>query len=369
VEDDVSGRPARPISDRALEAVTEQRERLVSGIMATCAVDRAAAEDLLQDVWVQVLDRGVSTDPESWFHYLRVAARNRHLDQRRSAARAEARAAVAATPQYLMPNKDSVVETVAGRMLLLDGLDDLAALPGRERSAFVLRYYFDLLPAGIGEEMGITPKQVDNLLQQAKARLAKRRAAREGSVAYALLALILQPVTRDNSQVVSGSTMSVVSLAAAVAFSMVAVVSGAGAPAAVPPHRTTVTGAAASPSRGSPAGTRPGPSVGVVGEGVVGASSPAAEPAGGRSPFAGLLPDVPLPAPCVARFCVGGANPPGAGDTLTVSVAGVERSVSQNVVPVCEHVPANPVVRCTRQEPERWYVQEVAPPPSGGAAP
>lgn len=85
-------------------------------------------------MWVQILKGGVSKEPESWFHYLRIAARNRHLDNlKRPGPRLEVGEADseddAPPPEYVLRNTDRVVEAVFVRMLFLTVMEDLHAMP------------------------------------------------------------------------------------------------------------------------------------------------------------------------------------------------------------------------------------------------
>ena len=123
-----------------------------------CGTDRAAAEDLVQDVYVgalQAAKRGAVR--EISVGYLTVAARHRFLDRVRSAA-----------PRGAAPAAGGVgraAEEVAGRAGLL------ADLPDRERTMMVLRHVDDMTVAQVAEAMGISVQAAESLLARAMRRL------------------------------------------------------------------------------------------------------------------------------------------------------------------------------------------------------
>src|SRR4051794_14519954 len=124
-----------------------------------CGTDRAAAEDLVSDVYLATLAatrRGVVTEVS--LGYLTTAARHRFLDRVRSAEREERRLRlVSSTPEpeeFVVPAQ-------------------LAALPERERAILVLRYVDDLTVAQAAEELGITTHAAESLAGRAMRRLRR----------------------------------------------------------------------------------------------------------------------------------------------------------------------------------------------------
>lgn len=123
-----------------------------------CGTDRAAAEDLVQDVYLSALQAAKrGSVREVSVGYLTVAARHRFLDRVRSAAREERRLRLVTSVE---PN-DGVRAVPA---LLAD-------LPDRERAAMVLRHVDDMTVADIAEAMGITVQAAESLLARAARRL------------------------------------------------------------------------------------------------------------------------------------------------------------------------------------------------------
>ena len=344
----------------------EQWEDLVAAIVATTPLSRPDAEDVLQDFAVDLLDAVivVSAEPESWLAYIKRALRNRALNKHRDETRAERRVQDGTPPDWLIPRRNLLNEGIAVREVFLDAMTDLRRLPDAERELFLLRYWEDLKPKQIAERTGLTTKQVDKRLQQAKERLAKMRADRRETGAYALLALILRPVTRhEPSTVAAGQvTSGVMSFAAVVAFSLVTTTTG-GVPSLSPAgsptsqvHAAALLGAG-SHERGTSA-------LSWSARAVVGAAR-AGQPDPSRTAFRGLAQRLPV-APCTKHVCVGAGGTGLPGDTIIVTAAGEDYYVNQSATPVCEYVPGNPAVHCERQEPEQWVVKEVPPPPPAG---
>jgi RNA polymerase sigma factor (sigma-70 family) len=123
-----------------------------------CGADRAAAEDLVQDVYIgalQAAKRGAVREVS--VGYLTVAARHRFLDRVRSAVREERRL-------RLVTSVEPADEVRAVPTLLAD-------LPDRERTAMVLRHVDDMTVAQVAEAMGVTVQAAESLLARAARRL------------------------------------------------------------------------------------------------------------------------------------------------------------------------------------------------------
>jgi RNA polymerase sigma-70 factor (ECF subfamily) len=123
-----------------------------------CGTDRAAAEDLVHDVYLgalQAAKRGAVR--EISVGYLTVAARHRFLDRVRSAAREERRL-------RLVTSVEPADEVRAIPTLLAD-------LPDRERTAMVLRHVDDMTVSQIAEAMGVSVQAAESLLARAARRL------------------------------------------------------------------------------------------------------------------------------------------------------------------------------------------------------
>jgi RNA polymerase sigma-70 factor (ECF subfamily) len=123
-----------------------------------CGTDRAAAEDLVQDVYIgalQAAKRGAVR--EISVGYLTLAARHRFLDRVRSAAREERRL-------RLVTSVEPADAVRAVPTLLAD-------LPDRERTAMVLRHVDDMTVSQIAEAMGVSVQAAESLLARAARRL------------------------------------------------------------------------------------------------------------------------------------------------------------------------------------------------------
>ena len=129
-----------------------------------CGSDRAAAEDLVQDVYLSALMKarqGALTELSTG--YLIVATRHRHLDRLRSTQRERRRLELVASA----PPADT-----APRMLPTQ----LADLPQRDRLALVLRYVDDMSVAQVGREIGISTHAAESLLARATRRIRQQEA-------------------------------------------------------------------------------------------------------------------------------------------------------------------------------------------------
>lgn len=126
--------------------------------------DGHRAEDLVQDTlerlcrrWSRMTD---VTDPHA---YARKILLNQHLTWRRK--RASRELVVADLPERA---GDDETETVGVRHLLWQRI---GALPPRQRTVVVLRYYEDLTDADIAEALGIAPVTVRSTAMRALTKL------------------------------------------------------------------------------------------------------------------------------------------------------------------------------------------------------
>lgn len=130
-----------------------------------CGADRAAAEDLVQDVYLAMLARAKAGEVSMIsVGYLVTAVRRRQIDRWRSAERERRRLTVVHTAAAAGDAGDS-----SGA--LPPGL--LAQLSDRERTAVVLRYVDDLPTARVAEEMGLGSRATESLLGRAIRRLRR----------------------------------------------------------------------------------------------------------------------------------------------------------------------------------------------------
>jgi RNA polymerase sigma-70 factor, ECF subfamily len=165
--DAVQGTVDAGAADRVSDVYRREHGRLAAlGAMLTG--DAAAGEDLAHDVFVDALRRS-SDDPEylgepAW-PWLRVALVRRALRRRERLAGELRRLPLL---HFSAPAHAALgwsADTV-------DCLRALAALPARMRACAVLFYWQDLSTAEVAEELGLSPRTVENQLARARARLA-----------------------------------------------------------------------------------------------------------------------------------------------------------------------------------------------------
>jgi RNA polymerase sigma-70 factor (ECF subfamily) len=144
------------------------RSRLVGTLSLLCG-DGDAAEELAQEtlarVWlgwsrVRALGEPLAT---VWTYRVAINLANSWLRRRMAERRARARLAVGAAGAHLDPDP---ADAVAVRRVV-------AALPRRQRTAVVLRYYADLPVAEVAALMGCAPGTVKSLTSKALTALRR----------------------------------------------------------------------------------------------------------------------------------------------------------------------------------------------------
>lgn len=122
--------------------------------------DRAAAEELVQDTYLQLVRQvragAVTTVDIGW---LVVTCRRRFLDTLRSQRRRSLRERTFARTGPHAPEPGGAV------------VDALAALPADQRAAMVLRYVDDLPVAEVARQLGRSEHATESLLARARAGL------------------------------------------------------------------------------------------------------------------------------------------------------------------------------------------------------
>lgn len=161
----VASDPVRPTSGDHSAAPSfdtffaEQFPRLVR--VASLLVDSpATAEEIVQEAFIQVLRRWDRLDHPAAF--ARTCVVNACRDRLRRRARWRVRVPLIATDDTTSdgpaPEDDREVLVV------------LRALPERQRTVIVLRYYDDLTPTEIAEVLGVSPASIKSLLHRALER-------------------------------------------------------------------------------------------------------------------------------------------------------------------------------------------------------
>jgi RNA polymerase sigma-70 factor (sigma-E family) len=130
--------------------------------------DRAQAEELVQEAFLRYHRSGASPRPGAELAYLRrtVVNLSHGLHRRLGVVR------------RLVPERPAVVDSPEADALArdqrLDVLAAVRALPERQRSCIVLRYYAELSDAEIADALGVSAGSVKTHLHRARAALAER---------------------------------------------------------------------------------------------------------------------------------------------------------------------------------------------------
>jgi RNA polymerase sigma-70 factor (sigma-E family) len=152
-------------TDEGFEAFVQIRSpALLRRAYLLCGGDRAAAQDLLQDVLERLYPRWrqINTDP---YAYARAALANAAANRWRNRARRVRESTVAlaveasvAGPEHRVADRDAAVRA-------------LAELPPRARAVLVLRYFEDLSEAETAAILGCRVGTVKSLASRGLARL------------------------------------------------------------------------------------------------------------------------------------------------------------------------------------------------------
>jgi RNA polymerase sigma-70 factor (ECF subfamily) len=162
--------------DDALAEIYDSWSALVFSIAARITGDRAAAEDVTQEVFVRLWERPQAYDPgrgtlRTW---LCVAARSRALDWiRRSQTRSRYQAAAGAIAQTPPEVDDGVILQVEVKAVR----EAVQALPEHQRSAVMLAFYHQRTYREVARELDIPEGTAKSRLRLGLASLASRLAA------------------------------------------------------------------------------------------------------------------------------------------------------------------------------------------------
>jgi RNA polymerase sigma-70 factor (sigma-E family) len=152
---DATLRATTAISPSFDELFAEQFPRLVR-VAALIVGSTATAEEIVQDAFIKVYRRWDGLDSPAAF--ARVCVVNGCRDRLRRRARWRVRVP-------LLVDDPTVTEPVDEGEIEI--LELVRALPERQRTAIVLRYYEGLTPTEIAEVLGVTPASVKSLLHRA----------------------------------------------------------------------------------------------------------------------------------------------------------------------------------------------------------
>lgn len=183
---------------RAFATLVERHETRLWNYLRRFVGDAATAEDLLQDVFMRVLDHAADWTPAAKVTtWMFTIARNLCTDHARRAVHRKASSLDA--PAARASEDDSgplLVERVAGRDLggehqaqmaeMLVELDAaLAALPDEQREVFLMREVMDLSFAEIAQAVGASEPTVKSRMRYALERLRGALAAFRDSSTHA----------------------------------------------------------------------------------------------------------------------------------------------------------------------------------------
>lgn len=153
--------------DAEMVAFCRREHRRVLGVLGFVVADRWVAEELAQETmvrvcqhWTRVRDMAA---PEAWTHRVALNLANSWL--RRRVAERKAKAKLQSRPAP--PDPPAEADAIAVR-------DAVHALPERQRTALVLRYYADMPAADVAAVMGCQESTVRALTYQAIGALRDR---------------------------------------------------------------------------------------------------------------------------------------------------------------------------------------------------
>jgi RNA polymerase sigma-70 factor (ECF subfamily) len=168
----------------SFEAIVEEYQAMVFSIAFHFLQDRGAAEDVAQEVFLELYQK-LSTiqSPAHLTYWLRRVAVHRSIDQgRRKKYRSE-------TPLEDAPEisgRSAPGDPVRRDPMLSGQLQQtLAALPEKQRMIVVLRYQEDLGPAEIAELLQMPVNTVKSTLHRSLEELRRLLTRRLGEIRYA----------------------------------------------------------------------------------------------------------------------------------------------------------------------------------------
>jgi RNA polymerase sigma-70 factor (ECF subfamily) len=153
---------------RAFPEVVRAHQSMVYSIACHCLRDRAAAEEIAQDVFLQLYRSLDKLESDAHIvHWLRRVATNRCIDYVRK-RKLESGVDIAALPEPSTPGEqpDSLLNRKLQRLV--------SSLPAKQRAVVVLRYQEDLTPEEIAAVLALPIGTVKSHLQRSLAILREK---------------------------------------------------------------------------------------------------------------------------------------------------------------------------------------------------
>lgn len=149
--------------DEVAAFCAEHHPRLV-GLLSMQLGDRDVAEELAQDVLLRLCEHWPSLDnPRAWLNRVAINRANSWLRRRGAERRAKARRRAQQVEVPPAEQADAIAVRAA-----------VAALPGRQRTALLCRYYADMTVAETASVMSCAPGTVKALTHHALSALRDR---------------------------------------------------------------------------------------------------------------------------------------------------------------------------------------------------
>lgn len=153
-----AGDEADGLETRRFETFFDEAWPYAARLAGLLTQNGSLGEELAQDVLARMYRSWDSI--EQPYGYLRRALVNAANNQTRAERTSRLKLRLVASPDRVDPAADHMA-------------DAIAALPIRQRTVIVLRYYADLSEAGIAQALDCRPGTVKSLASRALARLAK----------------------------------------------------------------------------------------------------------------------------------------------------------------------------------------------------
>src|SRR5262245_13170571 len=157
-----------PADAAGFAALMREHQTMVYSLAYHFLHNRAAAEDLVQDVFLRLYQNLKMIQSAAHLkHWLRQATSRRCIDiARRARLRRFLSLGAAPEPAVEMPLTDPAMERMVRALI--------AALPARHRMAVVLRYQEDLEPSEIAAVLGVPLNTVKSHLRRSLASLRQK---------------------------------------------------------------------------------------------------------------------------------------------------------------------------------------------------